>query len=192
MKAFQRLTSRPALSGFGARPAVLPAAGPLRGAVRTSSGKPALPKQPVLPKIEYENASPRVQAIYDDIVQTYDLKGSHQVNDFWKVYANHPDAMESTWRRMKVIMAEGELSALMKELLYVAVSISNGCDYCVASHTASARKAGLTDGMYAEMLSVITLANETNRLAFAYRLNADQMYEKLWAKMNEARLQSME
>ena len=124
--------------------------------------------------IEYENANSRVRAVYDDIKQTRQVD---QVNNFWKCLAAHPDNLERTWHSLKQVMAPGALNALTKELIYVAVSVTNNCQYCIASHTASARKAGMTDEMFGELQAVIGMANETNRLATGYRVPVDEAFK---------------
>jgi len=124
--------------------------------------------------IEYENANARVRAVYDDIKQTRQVD---QVNNFWKCIAAHPDTLERTWQSLKQVMAPGALDALTKELIYVAVSVTNNCPYCIGSHTASARKAGMTDEMFGELQAVIGMANETNRLATGYRVPLDDAFK---------------
>jgi AhpD family alkylhydroperoxidase len=124
--------------------------------------------------IEYADASPAVRAVYDDIKKTRNVP---DVNNFWKYLAHDPAGLKRTWESIREIMVEGALSALEKELIYVAVSVTNGCGYCIASHTASARKAGMTDAMFAELMAVVGMANETNRLANGYRVPIDPMFE---------------
>lgn len=124
--------------------------------------------------IEYAEASPAVRAVYDDIKQTRNVA---DVNNFWKFLAHDPAGLKRTWEGIKEIMADGALSPLVKELIYVAVSVTNGCGYCIASHTASARKAGMTDAMFAELMAVVGMANETNRLANGYRVPIDEAFE---------------
>jgi AhpD family alkylhydroperoxidase len=124
--------------------------------------------------IEYEHANARVRAVYDDIMQARQVD---QVNNFWKCLAAHPDTLERTWQSLKQIMAPGTLDALTKELIYVAVSVTNNCPYCIASHTAGARKAGMTDEMFGELQAVIGMANETNRLANGYRVPIDEAFK---------------
>jgi AhpD family alkylhydroperoxidase len=124
--------------------------------------------------IEYADASPAVRAVYDDIKQTRDVP---DVNNFWKFLAHDPAGLKRTWESIKGIMADGALSPLVKELIYVAVSVTNGCGYCIASHSASARKAGMTDAMFAELMAVVGMANETNRLANGYRVPIDKAFE---------------
>lgn len=123
---------------------------------------------------EYADASPEVRAVYDDIMQTRKVD---QVNNFWKCLAAHPPTLRRTWESLKEIMAPGALDPLTKELLYVAVSVTNNCPYCIASHTAAARKAGMTDEMFGELQAVVGMANETNRLATGYRVPVDDMFK---------------
>jgi AhpD family alkylhydroperoxidase len=125
--------------------------------------------------IEYADASPRVRAVFDDIKQNRQVG---DVNNFWKYLAHDPTNLERTWTSIKEVMAAGALSPLVKELLYVAVSVTNGCGYCIASHTASARKAGMTEEMFAELMAVVGMANETNRLANGYRVPIDAAFER--------------
>ena len=120
--------------------------------------------------VEYADASPEVRAVYDDILTT---RKTDRVNNFWKVLAQHPQTLRRTWERVKEIMAAGALDPLTKEMIYVAVSVTNQCPYCIASHTASAIKKGLTDQQFAELLAVVGLANETNRLASGYQVPLD-------------------
>jgi AhpD family alkylhydroperoxidase len=120
--------------------------------------------------IEYEQASPEVRAVYDDIMATRRVTA---VNNFWKALAHDPATLRRTWESIKQVMAPGALDALTKELIYVAVSVSNQCDYCIASHTAAARKAGMTPGMFGELMAVVGMANETNRLVAGYRVPVD-------------------
>ncbi len=123
--------------------------------------------------IEYADAAPQVRAVFNDIKRTRKVD---DVNNFWKYLANDPALLKRTWESVKEVMAEGALSPLVKELLYVAVSVTNGCEYCVASHTASARKAGMTDAMFGELMAVVGMANETNRLASGYRVAIDEAF----------------
>ena len=123
--------------------------------------------------IEYANAAPQVRAVFDDIKRSRDVD---DVNNFWKCLANDPALLKRTWASVKDVMADGALSPLIKELLYVAVSVTNGCEYCVASHTAAARSAGMTDAMFGELMAVVGMANETNRLANGYRVPIDETF----------------
>jgi AhpD family alkylhydroperoxidase len=122
------------------------------------------------PFIEEAAASAEVRAVYEDIKATRKVDW---INNFWKVLANHPASLRQTWESLKAIMAPGAIDSRTKEMLYLAVSISNGCDYCTVSHTAAARKAGMTDAMLHELIAVVGMANETNRVVQAYRVEPD-------------------
>ncbi|WP_026379901.1 carboxymuconolactone decarboxylase family protein [Afifella pfennigii] len=111
--------------------------------------------------IEYGEASAQVRAVFDDIKR---VRGVPDVNNFWKALANHPALLSRTWESLKQVMAPGALDPMVKEMLYLAVSITNGCAYCTASHGAAARKAGMSEEMFGELLAVVGMANETNRL----------------------------
>ncbi len=123
--------------------------------------------------IEYSDASPEVRAVYDDIMAT---RKADWVSNFWKALAHDPVALKRTWEAAKQVMAPGTLDPLTKELLYVAVSVSNQCEYCIASHTAAAKTKGMSDAMFKELMSVVGLANETNRLAAGYRVEVDERF----------------
>jgi AhpD family alkylhydroperoxidase len=123
-----------------------------------------------IPPIEYGDASPQVRAVYDDIKKTRNVP---DVNNFWKYLARDPVTLQRTLQSVKEVMTPGTLDALTKELIYVAVSVTNGCAYCIATHTAAARKAGMTDAMFGELMAVVGMANETNRLANGYRVPID-------------------
>jgi AhpD family alkylhydroperoxidase len=124
--------------------------------------------------IEYTKASPAVRAVFDDIKTRRKVK---DVNNFWKYLAHDPATLKRTWESVKEVMADGALSPLVKEMIYVAVSVTNGCGYCIASHTASARKAGMTEEMFGELMAVVGMANETNRLANGYRVPIDAAFD---------------
>ncbi|UEM06469.1 carboxymuconolactone decarboxylase family protein [Skermanella rosea] len=124
--------------------------------------------------VEYEDASPEVRAVYDDIMAT---RKTDLINNFWKVLANHPPTLKRTWESIKEVMAPGALDPLTKEMVYLAVSATNNCEYCIASHTAAARQAGMTDEMLGELLAVVGMANETNRLANGYRVQVDERFK---------------
>ena len=126
------------------------------------------------PPVEYSEASPEVRAVYDDIKRTRQIK---DVNNFWKYLAHDPVMLTRTWQSIKEIMAPGALDPLTKEMIYLAVSVTNGCNYCIASHTAAARKAGMTEAMFGEVMAVVGMANETNRLANGYRVPIDPAFE---------------
>jgi AhpD family alkylhydroperoxidase len=125
--------------------------------------------------IEHAKASRKVRAVFDDIKRTRKVA---DVNNFWKYLANDPALLERTWKSLKEVMAPGALDPLTKEMIYLAVSVSNGCAYCIASHTAAARKAGMTDAMFGEVMAVTGMANETNRLANGYRVPIDEAFER--------------
>jgi len=120
--------------------------------------------------IHYQDASPAVRAVFDDIMRTRNVP---DVNNFWKYLANDPTTLKRTWESLKEVMAPGRLDRLTKELIYLAVSVTNHCDYCIASHSAAASKAGMDDAMFAELMAVIGMANETNRLVSGYRVPID-------------------
>jgi AhpD family alkylhydroperoxidase len=123
--------------------------------------------------IEYAEASPEVRAVYDDIMAT---RKTDRVNNFWKAIASHPPTLRRTWESVKVVMGPGALDPLTKEMVYLAVSVTNGCDYCTASHTAAARKAGMTAAMLGELMAVVGMANETNRLSDGYQIEIDDQF----------------
>ena len=125
--------------------------------------------------VDYRNASPKVRAVFDDIKKTRQVE---DVNNFWKYLANDPVTLRRTWELVKEVMAPGALDVRTKEMVYLAISVSNGCEYCTASHGAAARKAGMTDAMFGELMAVIGMANETNRLANGYRVPVDAAFNK--------------
>jgi AhpD family alkylhydroperoxidase len=124
--------------------------------------------------IEYRDASAAVRAVFDDIKRTRQVD---DVNNFWKYLAHDPAMLARTWQSVKEIMAAGALDPLTKEMIYLAVSVTNGCPYCIASHSAAARKAGMSDAMFGELMAVVGMANETNRLANGYRVPIDPAFE---------------
>jgi AhpD family alkylhydroperoxidase len=124
--------------------------------------------------IEYADASPEVRAVYDDIMAT---RQTDYINNFWKALAHHPATLRRTWESIKNIMAPGALDPLTKEMVYLAVSASNQCGYCIASHTAAARKAGMTDAQFVELMAVVGMANETNRLVSGYQVEIDERFK---------------
>jgi len=124
--------------------------------------------------VEYADASPEVRAVYDDIMA---VRQTDWINNFWKALAHDPATLRRTLESIKQIMGPGALDPLLKELIYVAVSATNQCGYCIASHTASARKAGMTDAMFAELMAVVGMANETNRLASCYQVEIDDRFK---------------
>lgn len=124
--------------------------------------------------IEYADASPEVRAVYDDIMAT---RKTDWINNFWKAIANDPATLRRTWESIKQIMTPGALDPLTKELIYLAVSATNQCQYCMASHSASAQKKGMTDMMLGELMAVVGMANETNVLAAGYRVPIDEQFK---------------
>jgi AhpD family alkylhydroperoxidase len=124
--------------------------------------------------VEYSDASVEVRAIYDDIMST---RKTDKVNNFWKALAAHPPTLRRVWENVKEVMAPGVLDPLTKELIYLAVSATNQCQYCMASHTASARKAGMTDEILGELMAVVGLANQTNALAVGHRIEIDEQFQ---------------
>jgi AhpD family alkylhydroperoxidase len=125
--------------------------------------------------IEYAEASAEVRAVYDDIRAT---RKTEYINNFWKALANHPPTLKRTWETLKEVMASpGEIDPLVRELIYIAVSATNGCDYCIASHTAAARAKGMSDAMLGELLAIAATANMTNRLANGYQIPVDEIFK---------------
>lgn len=128
---------------------------------------------PTYPLTEYADASPEVRAVFDDIMAT---RGVPDVNDFWKALASHPPTLTRTWESLKQVMAPGAIDALTKELIYIAVSVTNGCEYCTASHTAAAKQKGMTPQQFGELMAVVGMANETNRLVQGYQVEVDDRF----------------
>lgn len=124
--------------------------------------------------VAYAAASAEVRAVFDDIKRT---RGVADVNNFWKYLANDPATLRRTWQSLKEVMGPGELSPVVKQMIYLAVSATNNCEYCIASHTAAARQAGMTRGMFGELMAIVGMANETNRLANGYRVPVDPQFE---------------
>ena len=124
--------------------------------------------------IEYEDAGPEVRAVYDDIMATRQIDW---INNFWKALAVQPELLRRTWEGVKEVMAPGALDPLVKEMFYVAVSVTNGCEYCINSHTAAARKKGMTDEMLAELMAVVGMANQTNALANGFQVKLDDAFK---------------
>jgi AhpD family alkylhydroperoxidase len=125
--------------------------------------------------IEYKDASPEVRAVYEDIMAT---RKTDWINNFWKAIAHDPVALKRTWEDIKQIMAPGALDPLTKEMIYVAVSVTNQCGYCIASHTVSAQKKGMTDQMFKELMAVVGMANETNKVVTGYQVEIDEQFKK--------------
>src|SRR5882757_3575419 len=124
--------------------------------------------------VEYADASAEVRAVYDDIMAT---RKTDWINNFWKALAKDPATLRRTWESIKQIMASGALDSLAKEMIYIAVSVTNQCPYCIASHTASARNKGMTDAMFHELMAVVGMANETNRLVAGYQVEIDENFK---------------
>ena len=125
--------------------------------------------------IDYEHASPDVRAVFDDIKRTRKVD---DVNNFWKALANHPATLKRTWESVRDVMQPGALDPLTKELIYIAVSVTNGCDYCTHSHTAAAVARGMTPEQHGELLAVIGMANETNALVHGLRVPVDDQFKR--------------
>jgi AhpD family alkylhydroperoxidase len=125
--------------------------------------------------IQHADASPEVRAVFEDIMTT---RGLTDVNNFWKYLAHDPVTLRRTWESLKEVMRPGELDPLVKEMIYLAVSMTNGCDYCIASHTAAARAKGLTTAMLGELVAVVGMANETNRLVQGWRVPVDPAFNE--------------
>ena len=125
--------------------------------------------------IEYQNANPEVRAVYDDIMTS---RQTDYISNFWKALAHDPATLKRTWESVKQIMAPGAIDALTKEMIYLAVSASNQCGYCIASHTAASRKAGMTDAQFAELMAVVGMANESNRLVAGYQVEIDDRFKQ--------------
>ena len=128
---------------------------------------------PIPGLIEYDAATPEVRAVYDDIMA---VRQTDWINNFWKAIARDPATLRRTWESAKEIMAPGALDAVTKEMIYLAVSATNQCPYCIASHTVAARKAGMTEQMFTELMAVVGMANETNRLASGYQAPIDDRF----------------
>ena len=120
--------------------------------------------------VSYEDASEEVRTVFDDIKR---IRKIDRVSNFWMAIANHPPTLRRTWESLKEIMVDGALDIRFKEMIYLAISINNGCEYCRASHGASARKAGMTEEMFGELMAVVAMANETNKLAEGYGVPVD-------------------
>jgi len=124
--------------------------------------------------IEYEQASPEVRAVYDDIMVT---RKTDYVTNFWKAIAHDPATLTRTWESIKQVMAPGALDTVTKEMIYVAVSVTNQCEYCIATHTASARNRGLSDAQFKELMAVVGMASETNKLVKGYQVEIDERFK---------------
>ena len=123
--------------------------------------------------IHYEDASPEVRAVFDDIKRTRNVP---DVNNFWKALAHHPETLRRTWEALREVMRPGALDPLTKEMIYIAVSVANNCDYCIHSHTAAARAKGMTEAQHGELLAVIGMASQTNALVNALKVPVDPQF----------------
>ena len=128
----------------------------------------------ITPLVEYHDATEDVKEIYDDIMAT---RGSDWVNNFWKSLAAQPELLRRTWQGVNSVMSDGALDSLTKEMIYIAVSATNSCDYCTNSHTAAARSKGMTDDMFAEVMAVVGMANQTNSLANGFQVEVDEQFK---------------
>ncbi len=124
----------------------------------------------IFKKISESEATGKVKEIFDEIKEARQIT---EIPNFWKTMANSPETLERTWRSLQQVMGKGELEPAVKELIYVAVSITNNCEYCIKSHSLAARKKGATDGMINEMIAIVGMANETNRLVEGYQVEVD-------------------
>ncbi|MEO8485334.1 MAG: carboxymuconolactone decarboxylase family protein [Betaproteobacteria bacterium] len=127
----------------------------------------------LLPPLDDASLGPDARAVFDDIRKS---RGTDYVNDFWRVLAHDPPTLARMWSAAKAVMAQGALDPLVKELVYIAVSVTNNCEYCIHSHTAAARGKGMSEAQFCELMAVVALANETNRLANGYRIDVDERY----------------
>ena len=125
--------------------------------------------------IEYADASPEIRSVYDDIMAK---RKTDSVNNFWKALATDPATLRRTWESIQQVMSPGEIDPLVKELIYLAVSATNGCEYCIASHSAAATAKGMTPAIFGELMAVVGMANETNRLAAGYRVPVDDRFKQ--------------
>ena len=124
----------------------------------------------IFKKISENEATGKVKEIFDEIKEARQIT---EIPNFWKTMANSPETLERTWRSLQQVMGKGELDPAVKELIYVAVSITNNCEYCIKSHSLAARKKGATDGMINEMIAIVGMANKTNRLVEGYQVEVD-------------------
>ena len=127
---------------------------------------------PILKTVSEKQAKGRVKKIFDTIKQTRKIK---KIPNFWKTIAADPDTLERTWNSLQQVMKKGSLDPLTKELIYVAVSMTNSCEYCIRSHSLAAKKKGMTDKMLKELIAIVGMANETNRLVESYQVEVDKL-----------------
>ena len=128
-----------------------------------------------VPLIEYDDATPDVREFYDEFRA---VRKTDYINNFWKALANNPTTLKRLWNDLNAVMTAGELDVLTKQMIYIAVSVANNCDYCIHSHTAAAFGLGMTPGQYEELLAVIGMAHQTNGLATALHVPIDEAYQK--------------
>jgi len=129
----------------------------------------------LVPMVEYDAAPPAVRAVYDDIRAT---RKTDYINNFWKVLAHDPAMLARTWANVKEVMGPGAIDPLVKELIYVAVSVTNNCEYCIHTHTAAARAKGMTEAQFRELIAVVALASQTNRIAIGYQIDVDERFRE--------------
>jgi len=129
---------------------------------------------PIFKPISENEATGKVKEVFDEIKSSRKIT---EVPNFWKYLANSPETLERTWNSLKQVMKKGALDPVVKELIYVAVSITNSCEYCTRSHTAAAKKKGATDEMIKEMIDVVGIANQNNKLVEAYQVEVDEIYK---------------
>ena len=129
---------------------------------------------PIFKPIEENEATGKVKEIYEEIKKVRQIT---EVPNFWKSLENNPETLERTWTSLQQVMKKGELDPVVKELIYVAVSVTNGCGYCIKSHSLAAKKKGATNEMLNEMIAVVGMANETNRLVEGYQVEVDENYK---------------
>ena len=121
--------------------------------------------------VEYEDATDEVRAVFDDIMES---RGIDFVPNFWRTIAHHPPTLKSVWSHLKAVMAPGTIDALTKEMIAIAVSATNGCEYCINSHIAGARKLGMSDAQFGELMAVVGMFNQTNKLVEGYQVQVDE------------------
>tara|TARA_B110000196_G_scaffold86871_1_gene75334 strand:+ start:1940 stop:2332 length:393 start_codon:yes stop_codon:yes gene_type:complete len=126
---------------------------------------------PILKTISEKKAKGKVKKIFDDIKKVRNIK---TIPNFWKTIATNPDTLERTWNSLQQVMKNGAIDSLIKEMIYVAVSMTNSCEYCIRSHTLAAKKKGMSDKMLKELIAVVAMANETNRLVESYQVEVDK------------------
>lgn len=129
-----------------------------------------------VPLIHYQEATPDVRAVFDDIKRTREVE---DVNNFWKALANHPETLKRTWEQVRDVMRPGALDELTKEMIYAAVSMANNCEYCIHSHTAGAFKRGMTEAQFRELVAVVATAHQTNALANGFKIPVDPQFNRL-------------